>query len=270
MKTKSIPLALIGILPCALAAQTTIFTDTFENRTAGSQLHGSTSSDGNATWNVAISGERSNITVEDDSGNSFVQSTVSSGFTLTQFRDTSGNAFRESDFKLEFDYLYLQSFNDNLDFRLQYRLTDDFLDLDAGGTISGYRVRLKASNGTNPDSVDWFLETDPTPGGNSLASGTFDVPNLSVAGNLTPGAPLSVALDVVGDNHKLTLNGTTVANITDSQFGGSGEDAMNFKLIDSRNRGFDNVSLTIPELSAMPVIFGVAALGFVLTARRRR
>ena len=261
-----------SLFPALLSAQT-VFTDTFENRTAGTQLHNSTSSDGNADWIVEFNSglNRPKVTTESDSGNNFVRSTIDDAPSTARARDTSNNQIHESDFRLEMDYYYLQSFDDNRDFRIQYRLQNDFNDLDNGGILPGYRVRLKADNSaTSQDSVRWFIETDPNAAGsNLLASGNFDVSHFIVAGDTTPGSPLSVVLEVNDDNHKLTLNGTNVADITDSQFNNAAQGAMNFKLIQNRNKGFDNVTLTaIPEPSMASVVLGL--MGALLVWRRGR
>ncbi len=274
MKAPKIHQALVAasLFPALLSAQT-VFTDTFENRTAGTQLHNSTSSDGNADWIVEFNSglNRPKVTTESDSGNNFVRSTIDDAPSTARARDTSNNQIHESDFRLEMDYYYLQSFDDNRDFRIQYRLQNDFNDLDNGGILPGYRVRLKADNSaTSQDSVRWFIETDPNAAGsNLLASGNFDVSNFIVAGDTTPGSPLSVVLEVNDDNHKLTLNGTNVADITDSQFNNAAQGAMNFKLIQNRNKGFDNVTLTaIPEPSMASVVLGL--MGALLVWRRGR
>lgn len=247
MKKHILSLLVLLAVPAVILAKTLVYEDTFENRTTGDRLHRSVSSDGKVKWVVSYADgdNRMDVTIEEVFGNKIVRSTIDNSPSNVFARDRYGNQINEPSFHLEIDYYYLQEFDDNLDFRVQYRLREDYNDLDNGGNIPGYRVRLKADNSkTSRDSIRWFLETDPNgPSQRPLASGSIDIPRLIVAGETTPGTPISLSLEVVDDRHKLTLNGTKVADIRNALHNDPAQGALNFKLIGGRNRGFDNVRL---------------------------
>ena len=246
MPIKTFLIAFFSALPFCLNAQTTLFEDTFENRPEGSRLHDSISSDGRAVWVVQWGNGATQpfVTIHGDADDRFAASKIEAGnAALTRPRDRNNAPFRAADFRLEFDFLYLQSFADNRDLRVQYRLEDDFLDLDKGGVIPGYRVRLQAEKSkTRKNLIRWSIETDPDGSeSEAIANGVFELGQLIVAGDDAPGQRVRVVLEAVGNRQRLELNGETVVNIKDARFGKPGEDAMNFKLIGGRNRGFDNL-----------------------------
>ena len=277
MKNPKVTLFLIAsssVTSAASLSAQTILTDTFDNRTVGSVLNGSTTSDGNGYW-LTYNGATDGGEVVDISGNQMIE--LRQGDTADQgllaVRETgSSTSLQLEDGIISFDYYYFAGSSDNQSLQLQYRMAEDYTNLNNGGIQSGYQLRLTAvRDDTNGDYVSWRLQTDPNGTDPILDSGTFAVADfVNSSSNDVPGTVLSVELVLNGDSQQLSLNGTVVSTISDSSYS-EGDGAFNFNSTTSRGRGFDDFGVSeIPEPASAVVWVGVAGLALATVVRRNR
>lgn len=270
----------LAALCCATAASAeVILSDNFENRTTGDLLQLSpTSGPDTYTWHN-VSSPPNGPVISEYNGNKYANLT-NLGLTSASFSNLVLDSTQS--YTLSFDLLWLHSYGsteDSSSFFVYFNLPARYTNVPATNNVQGFRL------GINPrgyGSVDYFIQQKTTSFVDIVRGNTNIGANVTTAGDTTPGAPVSVSLTWDASHLSLSVGGTVVytseatpftptaanANITGNTF-------LQFWTTTGRNKGLDNVVLSLNPASSVPEPATSAALigGLVLAGgllRRRR
>lgn len=267
---------LFGLVASAQASL--VITDTFENRTTGSSLNQSAVSGPNdpaTAW--YWQGIANTLQIAEAGGNKFVAfnkvSYVSLSLSSTPFSGGRIKLSSDTHYRLNYDLLWMQNYGGNTGtgFTVFLNTNNTFANFSTAGT-PGYLFRTVV---TAANTVGWEILQNQN---QVIASGSAMIAGVLPSIDNTPGAPVSVQIDWLGNTMSLGLNGTTVWNSAQTPFTPAAQNAnlptdtyLMFQVAANRAQGIDNFSLI--EVSQVPEPASAALLlggGAVLLAATRR